>query len=195
MNDEDDDECTVALVKVLAGAGLEEEVAGGELEDDAGHGPHVDGCGVLGAHDGLQRPILPRLDVIGKVLVGPARVAKVHDLHRVVGRLEAQAAAGRVRALLLRLRLLLLGLFFRHLCHHRLCCRLLALAGGVRWRLDRQLRRHRHYRRRRSHDRRRLDGLGRWRGLVVLEPELPLAPLVLGELGAAAAAAAGRRVV
>eukprot|EP00959_Pyramimonas_sp_CCMP1952_P144649 3027394-Pyramimonas_sp.AAC.1 len=55
-----------------------EQVASGQLEDDAREGPHVRRRGVLGAHDDLRAAVLPRLDVAGELLVRPARVPKVH---------------------------------------------------------------------------------------------------------------------
>jgi hypothetical protein len=78
-------EVVLVTVVVLAAPGVEEKVTGGELEGHARQGPHVRRCGVLGAQYNLRAPVLPGLDVLGELLVRPARVAEVHDdsLHRV----------------------------------------------------------------------------------------------------------------
>lgn len=49
----DEREVVVVALVVLAGARVEEQVARGELEDEAGEGPHVGRGGVLGAEEDL----------------------------------------------------------------------------------------------------------------------------------------------
>ena len=78
-------EVVLVTVVVLAAPGVEEKVTGGELEGHARQGPYIRRCGVLGAQYNLRAPVLPGLDILGELLVRPARVAEVHDdsLHRV----------------------------------------------------------------------------------------------------------------
>ena len=60
---------------------LEQVVAGGELERHARGAPDVGGRAVAGADEHLKRAVLPRLDVLSEVVVRPARVAQVRELH------------------------------------------------------------------------------------------------------------------
>ena len=103
--DEVDDELELVDV-VLAG---EQRLAAQQLREDAAHGPHVDGEGVLVAGEQqLGRAVPPRDDVLGhEALLGAgAREAKVADLEvaarveQQVGRLEvAVQHVGRVDVL------------------------------------------------------------------------------------------------
>ena len=73
----------VVLVLAVAGAGvrLEQEVPGGELEGHAGRAPDVRRGPVPRPDDHLQRPVLPRLNVVSEVMMLPARVTKVRNLN------------------------------------------------------------------------------------------------------------------
>ncbi|RNA07690.1 hypothetical protein BpHYR1_027982, partial [Brachionus plicatilis] len=74
-----DDVGYVVLVArvVLAAVWLEQVVAGGQLERHACQTPDVGACCVARAQDDLQRAILPRLNVLGEMVIGPAGVAQV----------------------------------------------------------------------------------------------------------------------
>ena len=77
---------------------IEQQIARGELERDARHGPHVRRRRVLGTQNHLRAPVLSRLDILRELLIRPARVSEVHDatLHRV------DILLGRKRAATLR---------------------------------------------------------------------------------------------
>mmetsp|Transcript_75189 Transcript_75189/g.244479 ORF Transcript_75189/g.244479 Transcript_75189/m.244479 type:complete len:220 (+) Transcript_75189:621-1280(+) len=70
----------LVAVPGVAGAGVEEEVAGDELEKHARGAPIVGGLVPLRADDYLGGAVLPRLDVIRHLLVGSAAVAEVCQL-------------------------------------------------------------------------------------------------------------------
>ena len=57
-----------------------------ELECHAGTGPDVSRWTVAGSEQDLERAILPRLDVLREVVMLPARVAQVSNLHLQVQR-------------------------------------------------------------------------------------------------------------
>ena len=52
-----------------------------ELEGHAGTGPDVSRWTIAGSKQDLEGAILPRLDVLGEVVLLPARVAQVRNLH------------------------------------------------------------------------------------------------------------------
>ena len=66
---------------VFAFLGLEEVVAGDELEDSAGQAPHVRGLVVLAAEANLWGAVLSGLDDVRELVVDVAGVAHVDQLH------------------------------------------------------------------------------------------------------------------
>mmetsp|Transcript_77467 Transcript_77467/g.230766 ORF Transcript_77467/g.230766 Transcript_77467/m.230766 type:complete len:263 (+) Transcript_77467:294-1082(+) len=79
-----DEKRQVVLVPgvLLRGLGVEEVVASDQLEKHAGQGPDVRRGVVACVDDGLWRPVLPRLNVVGEVPLHPTGIAQVGHLER-----------------------------------------------------------------------------------------------------------------
>lgn len=84
----DEREVVVVALVVFPRARVEEQVARGELEDEAGEGPHVGGRGVLGAEEDLEKDFgssffcffkLFRVSLIFRVLFFPNEKEKTEN--------------------------------------------------------------------------------------------------------------------
>ena len=71
---------TFVAVKAFARARIEEQVPRKVFKDEAGQGPHVRTSTVRGPDDHLRATVLACLNILRKVLVGPACVAQVEHL-------------------------------------------------------------------------------------------------------------------
>ncbi len=103
----------VILVVVRAFAGFEEEVASDHLEDSASEAPDVSRGVVISANNDLWRPVLACLDLGSEVVVGPAAVTHVANLHLHV-LINLWASTSDSLFLLLLLLLLLLSQIILH---------------------------------------------------------------------------------
>ena len=110
---------------VLARVRLEQVVAGGQLERHARQAPQVGAGRVAGAEYHFERAVLTRLYVLGEVVIGPAGVAQVGDLHLQLT-LVGDHLEDRIEVLALQL---------GHLLRH---ARLGGQVGRRRGRLERQ---------------------------------------------------------
>ena len=71
----------VVLVVVAALARLEKEVASDHLKDSASEGPDIGRGVVVSTNNDLRRAVLPSLDLRREVMISPAAISHIANLH------------------------------------------------------------------------------------------------------------------